>query len=158
DCSPAGNRPLGESHLSANLLLGPVAGLLQCSLQLLLVRWITGFAQARQEGKITVNLLNRHVAVVRLYDAQLLTLLPIGRQRFQRADSALTDYGLDHGLVLENRLATSYSTGQRHCLPRLCLDGFVEHRRKVIGGLAKPLQPGRRTVERVVDLAAGCFA
>src|SRR5262245_12678274 len=38
--------------------------------------------------------------------------------------------------------------------------GLVEHLQEgaVTGGLAKPLEPGRRTVERVVNRAARCLA
>src|SRR5262249_13700736 len=98
-CSRAGSLALPEPHLPANLPLGLAVRLLQGSLQFLLVRWLVGLTQTGQHGKIAVNLLNRSLAVVCLFDAQRLAFLPIDRQRFERTDFTTTDDCLHHAHV-----------------------------------------------------------
>jgi hypothetical protein len=84
----------------ANLLLSLAVRFLQRSLQLLLVRRFAGLTEIRQNGEIPVDLINRRLPVVRLFDAQPLPFLLIDGQRFERTNFTTTHDGLQHGFVL----------------------------------------------------------
>jgi hypothetical protein len=68
--------------------------------QLILVRRLALGAQACQDGEITVDLLNRHLAVIRLLNSQRLTLSRVSRQRLKETDPTSTHHGPHDGLVL----------------------------------------------------------
>jgi hypothetical protein len=68
----------------ANLRFGIAARFLQRTLELRFLGRFPGFAQARQDRKIVIDLLNRGLAVLRFFGAQGLALLPIGWQRLKR--------------------------------------------------------------------------
>src|SRR5438876_1361061 len=67
-CSRPSSRALPEPHVATNLLLGLAVRLLQSPLQLLLIGRFVDLAQTGQQGKIAIDLLNRCLAVVCLFD------------------------------------------------------------------------------------------
>ena len=72
-----------------------------------------------QNGEITIDFINRHLAVFRFVDAQGLPFLPISRQRFQRPNFTTPDDGSQHGVLLGRKdCANDYSTPKADGLAR----------------------------------------
>ncbi len=103
DCSRAGSLALIETHAPTNLLLGLTACFVQRLVQLILICRLALRAQTCQDCEITVDLVNRHITVIRLLNSQRLTFSPVSRQRLEGADLATAHDGLHHGPVLKKR-------------------------------------------------------